>query len=63
MFINLPYRALNKEYKFTRGSWKKVEVDKFGLDIDNRVLERQGSDTIVVRIQNWIDLDRSFNND
>ena len=60
LFINLPSRALDSEYKFTRGGWGKVEVDKYGFDIDNRVLRKEKGDSpgdvIVVSIDNWADL-------
>ncbi|MDT8392899.1 MAG: hypothetical protein RQ761_03585 [Bacteroidales bacterium] len=56
-FINLPKRAYNKEYKFTRGNWRTVETDKYGYEINNRVLKKAGSsDTVTVAIHNWADL-------
>lgn len=56
-FINLPKRAYNKEYKFTRGNWKSVETDKYGYEINNRTLiKEKSSDTVSVTIWNWTDL-------
>ncbi len=56
-FINLPKRAYNKEYKFTRGNWNTVERDAYGYEINNRSLKREKSgDTVIVRIESWKDL-------
>lgn len=56
-FINLPRRAAGKPYKFTRGGWGKVEKDKYGYEIENRILHlEKGTDTVVVNIENWADL-------
>ena len=56
-FINLPKRAYNQEYKFTRGSWNSVETDKYGYEINNHTLiKEKSSDTVRVTIRNWTDL-------
>ncbi len=56
-YINLPMRAYNTEYKFTRGNWNTVEKDDYGYEINNRLLSREkSSDTVVVSIWNWADL-------
>lgn len=56
-FINLPLRASGKKFKLTRGGWGKVEVDKYGYEIENRVLDVYNpNDTMVVSIGNWMDL-------
>lgn len=43
------------EYKFTRGSWIKVETGKNNEYIKNRVVKAAGQD-IVLSIENWQDL-------
>ena len=60
-FINLPKRAYNKEYKFTRGNWNTVETDAYGYEINNRKLNREKSgDTVIVHIDNWKDLSQEI---
>lgn len=44
------------EYKFTRGSWTKVETNEANAYINNRVLLRGASGKILVKISNWLDL-------
>ncbi|MGB0525551.1 MAG: hypothetical protein ACPGJS_21420, partial [Flammeovirgaceae bacterium] len=55
-FIRLPFRG-DFKYKFTRGSWKKVEGSFNGEAIDNREfkMEHSTSDTIYVSIVSWED--------
>lgn len=42
-------------FKFTRGSWAKVEVNKMGKEIENREYIYNGSDTVKLTIENWKD--------
>lgn len=55
-FIRLPFRG-DFKYKFTRGSWKKVEGSFNGEAIDNREfkMDQSTSDTIYVSIVSWED--------
>src|SRR5436190_22889858 len=43
------------EFKFTRGSWDKVETTAKGSDIENRTLEIQGDTSIELTIAGWKD--------
>jgi predicted alpha/beta superfamily hydrolase len=45
----------NYEYKFTRGSWEKVETDSAGNGIKNRTLKLQSDTTIQINIGEWND--------
>ncbi|MEO0258965.1 MAG: alpha/beta hydrolase-fold protein [candidate division WOR-3 bacterium] len=44
------------EYKFTRGSWLKVEKGRYGEEIPNRLLHVKKDTTVYVQIENWRDL-------
>jgi AraC-like DNA-binding protein len=48
--------TLPLEYKFTRGSWTKVETSVENHYIDNRISLLQKSPNVFVRIDNWLDL-------
>lgn len=48
------------EFKFTRGSWKKVECDAKGKDIANRIIDVHSDTTILCSIEGWIDDAGSF---
>jgi predicted alpha/beta superfamily hydrolase len=41
------------EFKFTKGSWETVELDKNGLDITNRVIKTDTAKFTVYYIPNW----------
>ncbi len=43
------------EFKFTRGSWDKVETTAKGDDIDNRIADVKGDTTINITIAGWKD--------
>lgn len=43
------------EFKVTRGSWSTVEVDRFGFDIPNRIVNLQEADTVYIEISAWKD--------
>lgn len=43
------------EFKVTRGSWEKTEVDSIGNPIRNRFAELQGNETIVLDVDGWSD--------
>lgn len=46
------------EYKFTRGSWEKVETDPQGGEINNRKLTYQGGGGLLeLQVLGWKDLD------
>ena len=44
------------EFKFTRGDWSTVEVDRWGFEINNRVFRYDKRDTLYVKIEHWRDL-------
>ena len=55
--ITLPDVPSKIEYKFTRGSWTKVETNSENKYTSNRSLESQSSEEkILVTIDNWLDL-------
>jgi len=56
--INLPRGKGFLEFKITRGSWKRVEVNEYGSDIVNRNFLFKDVDTVFVSITNWKDLPR-----
>ena len=53
--ITLSLPAGYYEYKFTRGSWEKVETDSSGKGIQNRTLQLQSDTTIRITIPAWND--------
>ncbi|MBC8485246.1 MAG: hypothetical protein H8D45_04305 [Bacteroidetes bacterium] len=55
-FLNVPRGGHMFGYKITRGSWRSVEVNRYGSDIPNRMLFYKDADTVVVDIENWKDL-------
>lgn len=55
--ITLPGQVQDFSFKFTRGSWNSVEVDRTGNQIDNRLVETDESHpTHYFSIENWADL-------
>jgi predicted alpha/beta superfamily hydrolase len=42
------------EFKFTRGSWEKEEVNEFGESIPNRILNKN-DENVYLKIENWKD--------
>lgn len=54
--VALPPGSGKIEYKFTRGSWNKVETDAENRLIANRQFSYGNGQTIYVRIENWLDL-------
>lgn len=55
-YITIPKGFGNLEYKFTRGDWKSVEVDRCGFSISNRSLSVFQDDTVIHQIGSWKDL-------
>jgi len=53
--ITISLQAGNYEYKFTRGSWDKVETSTAGKGISNRALQISCDTTINVEIKEWSD--------
>lgn len=53
--ITLTFNSTNHEYKFTRGSWTKVETDRDNNYTANRKF-MDGQQKVYVRIDNWLDL-------
>jgi predicted alpha/beta superfamily hydrolase len=51
--LSLP--AGNYEYKFTRGSWSKVETTSAGKGIENRILKISGDTAVNIEIAGWND--------
>lgn len=54
-FFPIPRKKKNLEYKITRGDWGSVEVDKFGFDIPNRILNLAEEDTVLIDVKGWKD--------
>lgn len=54
--ITLPPGTGSIEYKFTRGSWNKVETDVANQLIANRKFTYGNGETVRVQIENWLDL-------
>jgi AraC-like DNA-binding protein len=54
--VTIPEPEGKIEYKFTRGSWTKVETNKENKYTDNRVFPSGPSKRIYIRIDNWLDL-------
>ncbi len=48
-------KATQLEFKFTRGSWQKVECSSNGTDITNRILKTDTATNIVCKINGWVD--------
>jgi hypothetical protein len=60
-FFPFPRKRKPLEFKITRGPWSTVEVDRFGFEIPNRVVDLQEADTIYLSIGGW--KDRNFPSD
>lgn len=54
--ITLPAGKGQHEFKFTRGSWTKVETNTQNQYTQNRILNFESDQTIYVTIDNWLDL-------
>lgn len=54
-FISLKLNAGSYEYKITRGGWDKVECQKTGVGIANRVLKVNADITVELNIEEWQD--------
>jgi hypothetical protein len=54
--IRLPRRWGSLEFKFTRGSWQKVEIDRYGNDVQNRIYQYKDIDTLFLSVDNWKDI-------
>lgn len=54
--ITLPSGKGQHEFKFTRGSWTKVETTSENQYTQNRILNFESDKTIYVTIENWLDL-------
>jgi AraC-like DNA-binding protein len=54
--ITLPQGSGKIEYKFTRGSWNKVETDQANRLTANREFTYGNGKTVHVQIENWLDL-------
>jgi len=55
-FLALPRKKKPVEFKVTRGNWNTVEVDKYGYDMANRVVNPESVDTLIIDIEDWKDL-------
>jgi len=52
-FINIPKSGNHFEYKLTRGGWRKVEINQYGGDIDNRIQYFGFADTVYIDVEGW----------
>lgn len=57
-YISIPKPPGDIEYKFTRGSWYKVEGDVNGERLPDRIYKEASADTVYVEIASWEDLIR-----
>jgi hypothetical protein len=53
--ITLPNPPKYFEYKFTRGNWDKVEGDRYGKNIPNRIYSKNSPSNVELTIQSWMD--------
>jgi alpha-glucosidase len=52
--ITLPYQKEGINFKFTQGSWNRVETDDDGANIENRTYSfSELQDTVRIKIANW----------
>ncbi len=56
--ISIPRETGDLDFKFTRGSWNSLEVDKYGSGIPNRHYLYNDIDTLYLEVANWSDLPR-----
>ena len=56
LYVKVPRKGDKIQFKFTRGDWKKVEVDRYGSDVENRPYKFGDSDTIYTYVEDWKDL-------
>lgn len=54
--VTLPVGSGTIEYKFTRGSWTKVETDAANRYTKNRTFTFGTTDQVFISIDNWLDL-------
>jgi hypothetical protein len=54
-FYPMPRKRKMLEYKITRGDWASVEVDKYGFDIPNRMINLVEDDTVYLDVHGWKD--------
>ncbi|GAB2823639.1 alpha/beta hydrolase-fold protein [Ferruginibacter profundus] len=47
--------AKNYQFKFTRGSWQKVESTSKGFDVSNKTVDLSSDTTITYSIDGWMD--------
>lgn len=53
--LNIPRENGKMEFKVTRGSWKTIEVDRYGSEMPNRNYFYSDHDTIYIKVANWKD--------
>lgn len=54
--VTIPLSTADIEYKFTRGSWTKVETSAQNNNVSNRIFKHGSPHKVYVRIYNWLDL-------
>jgi len=53
-FITIPKQKSTINYKFTNGTWKSVETNSDGLNLENRSYEFvKANDTVKIKIASW----------
>ena len=55
LFFPIPRRNKPLEFKVTRGSWRSVEVDRYGYEIANRYVDLVNTDTLIINVDGWKD--------
>jgi predicted alpha/beta superfamily hydrolase len=55
-FLELSLNAGSYEYKITRGGWDKVECNKEGKDVGNRLIKVEADANVEISVEGWKDL-------
>ncbi len=55
-YLLVKRQAVEMEFKILRGWWNTVEVNRDGMDIDNRRLDLLTADTVYLDISRWKDI-------
>ena len=59
-YIDIRKRGNSTSYKITRGGWRRVEVDEWGNQIPDRVLNFGFADTVYIDVVKWRDIDGNY---
>ncbi|MEZ5197194.1 MAG: hypothetical protein R2764_12570 [Bacteroidales bacterium] len=59
-YIDIKKRGNSTSYKITRGGWGRVEVDEWGNEIPDRVINFGFADTVYIEVQKWRDFGGNY---